>query len=139
VIATLQKEHRLPAHPANNKRGDGLNLMATLLTNDRLTIDPGCVDSIAEFTGYRWAERTDPNDKTRYATKTPVDHHADAHDARRYGCMAIDRLGGRRQQRSMVTIQTRVEQPQDVGKAPLAQKLRRRMREKEHPQSVRVR
>lgn len=89
VISTLAMTYRLPAHAANNKRGDGLNLMAERLTNGTLTIDPSNRDSIAEFPGYRWAERTDPNDKTRYATKTPVDHHADLMDARRYALMEI--------------------------------------------------
>lgn len=89
VISTLAQTYKLPAHAANNKRGDGLNLMAEMLTNDTLTIDPRNADSINEFPGYRWAERTDPNDKTRYATKTPVDHHADLMDARRYALMEI--------------------------------------------------
>lgn len=89
VISTLVHTYGLPAHAANNKRGDGLNLMAERLTNETLTIDPANKDSIAEFPGYRWAERTDPNDKTRYATKTPVDHHADLMDARRYAVMEI--------------------------------------------------
>lgn len=89
VIETLRQTFRLNAHAANNKRGDGLNLMASSLWNDQLTIDPSCKDSIAEFPGYRWAERTDPNDKSRYATQTPVNHHADAMDARRYALMEI--------------------------------------------------
>ncbi len=91
VIATLSnpRTYNLPAHAANNKRGDGLNLYATVLTNEQFTIDPSCKDSIAEFPGYRWAERTDPNDKTRYQTKTPVDHHADGKDSERYALMEI--------------------------------------------------
>lgn len=89
--ATLSNKdtYGLPAHAANNKRGDGLNLMADVLKNDTLTIDPSCHNSIAEFPGYRWPERVDPADKSRYATKTPTDHHADAMDARRYGLMEI--------------------------------------------------
>jgi hypothetical protein len=89
VIATLVSQFGLPAHAANNSRKDGFNLTATLLENDALTIDPSCVNSIAEFPGYRWRDAVDPNDKTRYATKTPVDHHADAQDARRYAVMEI--------------------------------------------------
>jgi hypothetical protein len=84
AIATLNQTFGLPARPADNRRGDGLGFVAFLLENDRLTIDPSCKDSIAEFPGYRWAQRTDPNDKTRYATTTAVDNHADAMDARRY-------------------------------------------------------
>ncbi len=89
VIATLRSTYGLPAHAAQNGRKDGLNLMATMLEQGMLTIDPACRDSIAEFPGYRWRESVDPNDKTRYATKTPVDHHADAMDARRYALMEI--------------------------------------------------
>lgn len=90
VIATLKQSYGLPAHAANNKRADGLNLFASVLEADEFTFDADhCQESIAEFPGYRWAERTDPNDKTRYATKTPVDHHADGKDSERYGLMEI--------------------------------------------------
>lgn len=71
------------ARKADNRR-EGMESVAFLLENDRLTIHAGCRDSIAEFPGYRWRESVDPNSKERYATHTPVDHHADAHDARRY-------------------------------------------------------
>lgn len=53
------------------------------------TINPACVHSIREYPGYRWTERTDPNSKDRYATSTPVDHHADAIDARGLAMLAI--------------------------------------------------
>lgn len=69
---------------ANNRRSEGLPITAMLLEQDRLTIDPSCPFSIAEFYGYRWAERTDQNDNTKYRTKTPVDNHADHMDDRRY-------------------------------------------------------
>lgn len=75
--------------PANNKRGEGLGLVGMLLDEHRLTIEPSCTSSIAEFPGYRWASRTDPNDKTRYQTSTPVANHADAHDARRYAAVEL--------------------------------------------------
>lgn len=86
AIATLQKAlgPSYDVQAADTRRAEGLGLVAFLLTNDRLTIDPSCRQSIAEFPGYRWAEHVDPNDRQRYATKTPVDHHADLHDARRY-------------------------------------------------------
>lgn len=83
-IATLRETWNVNARKANNNRGDGMGLIAFLLDNDRLTISPSCVNSISEFTNYRWAARTDPNDKKRYATTAAVNHHADAHDARRY-------------------------------------------------------
>ena len=88
VIATLRAAG-FNAIPADNKRGEGLGAVAMLLDKGTLTIDPSCKSSIAEFPGYRWSERTDPNDHTKYATSTPVDHHADAMDARRYAVMDI--------------------------------------------------
>lgn len=88
AIETMRRQG-IPARAANNKRGEGLGMVSFLLDHDRLTIDPTCQDSIAEFPGYRWPMRVDPNDKTRYATTTPVDHHADAMDARRYAVLEI--------------------------------------------------
>lgn len=88
AIETL-RQTGLDAVAAMNKRGEGLNQVAFLLDADKLTIDPTNKDSIAEFPGYRWQERTDPNDKSRYQTKTTVDHHADAMDARRYACVEL--------------------------------------------------
>lgn len=89
AIQTMRQTYSLPARPAENKRGEGLGMVATLLEADRLSIDESCVDSINEFPGYRWANKTDPNDRTKYATTTPVDHHADAMDARRYAVLEI--------------------------------------------------
>ena len=88
AIETMRRQG-INARPANNKRGEGLGMVAFLLDNDRLTIDPSCTESIAEFPGYRWANKTDPNDRTKYATSTPVDHHSDAGDARRYAVLEI--------------------------------------------------
>jgi hypothetical protein len=89
AIQTMRQTYALPARPAENKRGEGLGMVATLLEADRLSIDESCVDSINEFPGYRWANKTDPNDRSKYATTTPVDHHADAMDARRYAVLEI--------------------------------------------------
>jgi len=55
-----------------------------LLDSKRLTIDPSCQNSLAEFNQYRWQKRRDGETGDRYATSTPVDNHADAMDARRY-------------------------------------------------------
>ena len=88
AISTL-KAQGIPAMAADNRRGEGLGMVAFLLENDRLTIDPTCQNSIGEFPGYRWSDRTDPNDRSRYSTKTPVNHHADAMDARRYAIMEL--------------------------------------------------
>lgn len=83
AITTLRKQFSLPARPAE-KRREGLHITDFLLKNNRLTIDPSCTQSISEFYGYRWREALDPNSRERYQTKTPVDHHADLMDARRY-------------------------------------------------------
>ena len=77
------------AQAADNRRGEGLGFVNDLLGDDSLTIHADCKESIAEFPGYRWAQRTDPNDKSRYQTKTPVGNHADAMDARRYAVMEL--------------------------------------------------
>lgn len=77
------------ARKADNRRTEGMESVAFLLDSDRLTIHAGCTNSIAEFPGYRWRESVDPNSKERYATHTPVDHHADAHDARRYAVVEL--------------------------------------------------
>ena len=83
------------AEAADNRRGEGLGFVGWLLDADRLTISADCRDSIAEFPGYRWTNRTDPSDKTRYSTSTPVDNHADGMDERRYLVMAwMDAIRG---------------------------------------------
>lgn len=89
AIRTLARQFAIPARPANNKRGEGLDVTRFLLQNNRLMIDPNCVRSIEEFYGYRWRESRDPNTKERYATTTPVDHHADLMDARRYALVRL--------------------------------------------------
>ncbi len=92
VYETLRKTYKLPAAAANNSRRDGLQLFAAQLQHGNLTIEPTCTNLISEFSGYRWSERIDPGDKTRYQTKTPIDNHADAIDATRYGLMEILRF-----------------------------------------------
>jgi hypothetical protein len=95
----------LPVFPANNARGEGLEVVRWVLGSGRFSIDPSCRNSIAEFPGYRWAKRRDAVGE-RYATSTPVDHHADAMDARRYALMALQQ-GVMRQS----TIQRAVYRP----------------------------
>ena len=87
AIASLRSAG-LPAEPADNAR-EGIGLLASHLEAGRFTIHERNRDSIAEFAGYRWAQRTDPNDRQRYATSTPVGHHADGMDARRYALKLI--------------------------------------------------
>ena len=95
----------LPVFPANNARGEGLEVVRWILGSGRFSIDPAARNSIAEFPGYRWAKRRDAVGE-RYATSTPVDHHADAMDARRYALMALQQ-GVMRQS----TIQRAVYRP----------------------------
>ena len=83
AIMTLRRTFQLPARKAEKKR-EGLEITDFLLQNNKLTIDPGCIKSVEEFYGYRWREALDPNSRERFQTKTPVDHHADLMDARRY-------------------------------------------------------
>ena len=92
AIATLVRQFGLPARKANKARGEGLEVTEFLLKNNRLTIDPGCIRSIEEFYGYRWRESLDPNTRERYQTATPVDHHGDLMDARRYALMQLTRF-----------------------------------------------
>lgn len=95
AIETLRRAG-IAAQAANNKRGEGIGFTKWMLEKDRLSIHASCTNSIHEFPGYRWKEQTDPHTKERYATSTPVDHHADAMDARRYALldlMAVIRRG----------------------------------------------
>ena len=78
-----------PAVPADSKRGEGISFVEWLLKRNRLTIEPSCTESVKEFYGYRWQTRRDPTTKATYATKTPVDNHADAMDARRYAVLEL--------------------------------------------------
>jgi hypothetical protein len=91
TIASLQALG-LPAKAADNSR-EHLGLVAQLLAwsetrAPRLTIDPKCEHSIAEFATYRWKERKDTADGDYYATSTPSWNHGDAMDARRYALVA---------------------------------------------------
>lgn len=88
LIADLRR-YGLPAHKANKDRGSRLQEHSRWLDSGHLVIHESCVKSIGEYAGYRWAERTDPNSKERYKTATPVDHHADAMDARGYALLAL--------------------------------------------------
>lgn len=85
----------LPAEGATKDRQARLAQHAWVLENRRLTIHERCKESINEYSGYRWANRTDPNSRDRYQTSTPVDNHADAIDARGYAILwAMTRLLG---------------------------------------------
>lgn len=83
AIQTLRSTFGLNARRAEKKR-EGLDMLDFLLKNNRFTMDYSCGKSQDEMYGYRWREALDPNTKERYQTSTPVDHHADLMDARRY-------------------------------------------------------
>lgn len=92
VVAASLRALGLPVRAALNNRGEGIGLQGQYLRNRWLTLNAQtCGESIREFSGYRWLNRVDPNSKDRYATGTPVDNHADAMDARRYGLMGVYR------------------------------------------------
>ena len=77
------------ARKANNRRGEGIDIVTFMLQNNRMTHHVSCSNTINEYSGYRWAHRTDPNSKEKYATSTAVDHHADGKDADRYALTEI--------------------------------------------------
>lgn len=91
VLTNTLRRMGFPAVKADMRRDEGLEAVRWLLQSGRFAIDPGCQNSIAEFGGYRWAKRRDPETGDRFATATPFDHHADAMDARRYAWMAVMR------------------------------------------------
>lgn len=85
VITNSLLRAGFPAERWLGSRDDGLETINWVLESKRLTIDPACTNSIAEFGNYKWTKRRDGDSGERYATSTPHDHHADAMDARRYG------------------------------------------------------
>lgn len=81
-----------PAQRADMRRGEGIETVRWLLEQGRLTIEPDCRESIAEFPGYRWNRQRDMETGERFATSTPGDNHADAMDARRYAAVGVVQL-----------------------------------------------
>lgn len=87
AIATLAGQFH--AFAADKDRATGIKLVAERLTARQLTVSPECVNTIAEYGEYVWSSRRDTATKVVYRTDTPIDHHADAMDAQRYGLMAL--------------------------------------------------
>jgi len=75
--------HGFPAERFVGPKGQGIETVRWLLESNRLSIDPACVNSIAEFPTYKWKKSRDMESGERYATSTPEANHADAMDARR--------------------------------------------------------
>lgn len=100
-IATL-KASGLPAGPmvsargsgqgltarAINDRAVGIRLVGDLLSRRLLTFNPACAQSISEHYSYLYRGAVD-GEGNKYRTATPVDHHADCMDARRYALMGL--------------------------------------------------
>jgi len=110
AIATF-KSSGLPAGPqvsgpqalsarAINDRVQGLRTVGDFLSREALTINPFCSRSISEFYSYLYRKSTD-GEGNEYLTSTPIDHHADCMDARRYALMGlmISRRGGPKKRR----------------------------------------
>jgi hypothetical protein len=93
-----------PAQKADMGRDEGIEHVRWLLETGHLTIGPENTNSIAEFGTYRWTLRKDSETGERFATSTSNHDHADAHDARRYGCMRILKGVGRGQRSFGVEI-----------------------------------
>lgn len=105
--ATLQ-QYGIPAQVADNDRMAGFEVVRWFL-NGRFTIGPESPESIREFSTYRWAKRRDGESGERYLTSTPADHHADAHDARRYALVALMRaLGNRSRRKAPLPVMHRI-------------------------------
>lgn len=121
AIASL-RACNLPVVAADNAR-DGIGLLSGMLEQGRFTIHEVCTNSITEFHGYRWAQRTDPNDRSRYATSTPVTNHADAMDARRYALKVIDGI-----ERASVVKEMKLTTRDTKNEDP-TERLRKRMKD----------
>ena len=73
---------------AINDRAVGIRLVGDLLSRRQLTFNPGCAQSISEFYSYLYKSAVD-GEGNQYRTSTPIQHHADAMDARRYAVMGL--------------------------------------------------
>jgi hypothetical protein len=71
---------------AINDREQGIRLVGELLSRRVFSINSSCTNSIAEFYSYLFKTQVD-GEGNQYRTNTPIDHHADCMDARRYGLM----------------------------------------------------
>lgn len=113
-------EAGLPARAADNKR-DGILMIRSIYAEEQFSIHESCEESIAEFGGYRLVERTDPHSKERYRTSTPVDNHADAHDARRYAIIRFVR--GQIGRKAPVSLQVAGEPSLPKRRSALSRRL----------------
>ena len=79
MIALLRRRGRFRVRKAKNGILPGIRLVSSLLQQEKLVISPGCVDTIREFSLYRWEEDRD----------IPVKENDHAMDDIRYFCATI--------------------------------------------------
>ena len=90
---------------AINDREVGIRLVGDLLSRRILSFNPSCVQSISEHFSYLYRQSVD-GEGNKYRTSTPIDHHADAMDARRYAMMGL--YTDTSLQRSNPSLKTRI-------------------------------
>ena len=79
MIALLRRRGQFRVRKAKNGILPGIRLVSSLLQQEKLVISPGCVDTIREFSLYRWEEDRD----------MPVKENDHAMDDIRYFCATI--------------------------------------------------
>jgi phage terminase large subunit len=82
ALITDLEEAGYPVEKANNSIKDGIGAVTSALAD--LTVDPSCVNAIAEFETYRY------KDGSKIETDTPIKAMDHAMDALRYLCMELD-------------------------------------------------
>lgn len=73
------KDEKINARPADNNIDSGIRNMRSLMDNDKLFVNPACINFIAECRGYIW------DDKLTKERPVPVDDHTQ--DATRYALL----------------------------------------------------
>lgn len=81
-ISTLNSRGHRQVKGANNDVLRGIGVVTSAIA-DGLTVDPACVQTIAEFESYRWADKTERD--------LPVKEHDHAMDALRYALVGDER------------------------------------------------
>lgn len=80
----------LPAYGREGAKYDGLQEVATWLETGKMFYDTSMADQVVrEYQSYSWREAVDPHSQERYATSTPVDHHAETLDCTRMIVMRL--------------------------------------------------
>lgn len=80
-IACIRKHNKLHVVPANNDVSQGIRLVCDLLKQNKLIFHASCMDSIREFSLYRWNEKA--------TLDQPVKQFDHAMDDIRYFAMAV--------------------------------------------------